>query len=103
MHAGLRTLNSAFPTGAMWAAAEAHARRLINCVNVKLFAAAATGGASAGARGACDGDGVCDGDEIRGGGLYRCSAQDDWQRSTPTVWSTRYLPSAPGRHHEFLQ
>lgn len=81
-------MNSAFPTGAMWGAAEAHARRLIHCVSVKLFAAATAGTGPEGARGG----GAGDSDGGSGGGLYRCTEQTDWKRSPPTVRSHRHQP-----------
>ena len=46
---GLRLVQAAFPTGAMWAAAEAHAAWLVGCAHVHLYAPST-------ARGGPDGD-----------------------------------------------
>lgn len=43
MHAGLRLVQAAFPTGAMWPAAEAHAAWMVRCLDVKLYAPSAHG------------------------------------------------------------
>jgi hypothetical protein len=39
---GLRLVQAAFPTGAMWAAAEAHATWLVKCQDAKLYAPSAS-------------------------------------------------------------
>lgn len=88
MHAGLRTVNSAFPTGAMWAAVEAHAMRLTRGHSVKLFAAASARAAGAGGFGAGDGG-------SGGGGLYRCCAQHAWRRTPPTARSSGNSHGSP--------
>jgi hypothetical protein len=41
MCTGLRWVQAAFPTGAMWFAAEAHAAWMVSCSNVKLYAPSA--------------------------------------------------------------
>lgn len=40
--AGLRVVQAAFPTGAMWAAAESHAAWMVSCSEVKLYAPSAS-------------------------------------------------------------
>ena len=55
-------MQAAFPTGAMWAAAEAHAAWLVGCVHVQLYAPST----------ACGGP---DGDDSGSVAVRRCKAE----------------------------